>query len=95
MVSLVPRLANLLIRRVWRGCYPMTPDGIPIIGRVPGLDGLVLAVGLCSQGFMMGPGVAKSVTAMIAGGKPLLAPDVQAAFRFDRDFYKAKTEALK
>jgi sarcosine oxidase subunit beta len=95
MVSLVPRLANLLIRRVWRGCYPMTPDGIPIIDRVAGLDGLVLAVGMCGQGFMMGPGVAKNVTAMIVEGKSLLPPDVQATFRYDRDFYKAKTEALK
>ncbi len=95
MISLVPRLQNLLIRRVWRGCYPMTPDGIPIIDRVAGLDGLVLAVGMCGQGFMMGPGVAKNLCAMIVDGAPLLPPDVQATFRFDRNYHVAKTEALK
>ncbi len=42
MISLVPRLKNLLIRRIWRGCYPMTPDGIPIIDRAPGVEGMVL-----------------------------------------------------
>ena len=42
---------------------------------------------MCGQGFMMGPGVAKNVTAMIVEGKPLLPPDVQATFRFDRDFH--------
>lgn len=95
MISLVPRLKNLLIRRIWRGCYPMTPDGIPIIDRVKGLDGLVLAVGLCGQGFMMGPGVGRNVASMIVNGRSTLPEDVQATFRFERDFYAAKTEALK
>jgi sarcosine oxidase subunit beta len=95
MISLVPRLKNLLIRRVWRGCYPMTPDGIPIIDRVEGLPGLILAVGMCGQGFMMGPGVARNVTSMIVEGKSTLPEEVQKTFRFDRDFYAAKKEALK
>jgi sarcosine oxidase subunit beta len=95
MISLVPRFKNLLIRRVWRGCYPMTPDGIPIIDRVSGLDGLVLAVGMCGQGFMMGPGVARNVTSMIVHQKPFLPEEVQKTFRYDRDFYASKKEALK
>jgi sarcosine oxidase subunit beta len=88
-------LKNLLIRRVWRGCYPMTPDGIPIIGRVPGLKGLILAVGMCGQGFMMGPGVAVNIASMICDGRSSLPEDVQRTFRFDRDFYASKTERLK
>lgn len=95
MISLIPRLRNLLIRRVWRGCYPMTPDGVPIIDRAPGLDGLILAVGMCGQGFMLGPGVGKIVTSMICDGRSFLPPDVQSAFRYDREFYAAKKEALK
>ncbi len=95
MVSLVPRLKNLLIRRVWRGCYPMTPDGIPIIDRPPGIEGLVLAIGMCGQGFMMGPGVAKNVTSMIVNKSSTLSVEVQKTFRYDRDFYAAKKEALR
>jgi glycine/D-amino acid oxidase-like deaminating enzyme len=95
MISLIPRLKNLLIRRVWRGCYPMTPDGVPIIDRVAGIDGLFLAVGMCGQGFMMGPGVAKNVTSLIMDGRSTLPDEVHACFRFDRDFGAAKTEALK
>jgi sarcosine oxidase subunit beta len=95
MISLVPRLKNLLIRRIWRGCYPMTPDGIPIVDRVSGVEGLILTVGMCGQGFMMGPGIAKNVTSMIVHGKPTLPEDVHRAWRYDRDFYAAKTEALK
>jgi len=95
MISLIPRLRNLLIRRVWRGCYPMTPDGIPIIDRVSGLAGLTLAVGMCGQGFMMGPGVARNVTSLIVTGESTLPADVQACFRFDRDFHAARKETLK
>jgi sarcosine oxidase subunit beta len=95
MVSLIPRLKNLLIRRVWRGCYPMTPDGVPIIDRAPGVDGLILAVGMCGQGFMLGPGVGKIVTSMICDGKSFLPEDVQSTFRYDRDVHAAKREALK
>lgn len=95
MISLIPRLKNLLIRRVWRGCYPMTPDGVPIVSRVPGLEGLVLAVGMCGQGFMLGPGVGKHVASLICDGKTIFPDDIPNPFRYDRDFYAAKKEALK
>ena len=32
MVDVMPRLANIRVRRTWRGLYPMTPDGFPIVG---------------------------------------------------------------
>ena len=57
MVALLPRLANLKVRRVWRGLYPMTPDGSPIVGPSGEVEGLFLAVGMCGQGFMLGPGL--------------------------------------
>lgn len=57
MVDLMPKLANIKVRRTWRGLYPMTPDGSPIVGRVRELEGYVHAVGMCGQGYMLGPGV--------------------------------------
>jgi len=95
MISLVPRLKNLLIRRVWRGCYPMTPDGVPIIDRAPGADGLILAIGMCGQGYMLGPGVGKIVEGMICDGKTFLPDEVLSTFRYDRNLHAAKKEALK
>jgi sarcosine oxidase subunit beta len=53
----MPVLRHIRVRRVWRGTYPMTPDGSPILGPVEGLEGFLLAVGMCGQGFMFGPGV--------------------------------------
>jgi sarcosine oxidase subunit beta len=43
----------------------MTPDGSPIIGEIDGLDGLLLAVGMCGQGFMFGPGVGQLLTHLV------------------------------
>lgn len=57
MVDLMPKLANLKVRRTWRGLYPMTPDGAPLIGASPALAGYIDAIGMCGQGYMLGPGV--------------------------------------
>jgi sarcosine oxidase subunit beta len=66
MIELMPRLKNIRIRRTWRGLYPMTPDGFPIIGWVREVEGFLLAVGMCGQGFMLGPGVAELLTRLVA-----------------------------
>ncbi|MCK4429601.1 MAG: FAD-binding oxidoreductase [Candidatus Aenigmarchaeota archaeon] len=95
LAQLIPRLKNLTIRRVWRGLYPMTPDGVAVVDKAPGVDNFYLGIGMCGQGFMMGPGIGRNLTSMIAKGKPLLEPNVMESLRADRDFYAAKTEDLK
>lgn len=95
MINLIPRLKNLLIRRIWRGCYPMTPDGVPIIDFAPNPKGLFLAVGMCGQGFMLGPGAGKNIASLIVDNKPVISDEANKFFRYDRDFYASKTEALK
>ena len=67
MVDLIPRLKNLRVRRTWRGLYPMTPDGFPIVGWARELEGYMLAVGMCGQGFMLGPGLGELIARMIQG----------------------------
>jgi len=67
MVALLPRLKNLRVRRMWRGLYPMTPDGSPIVGWDRELEGFIHATGMCGQGFMLGPGIGELLTRMIAG----------------------------
>jgi sarcosine oxidase subunit beta len=65
MVGLMPKLANIRVRRTWRGLYPMTPDGFPIIGRLRELAGYIYAVGMCGQGYMLGPGVGSLLSRMV------------------------------
>ncbi len=66
MVDLVPRLANLRVRRTWRGLYPMTPDGSPLVGWAREVGGYLMAIGMCGQGFMLGPGLGELLTRMVA-----------------------------
>ncbi len=65
MVELIPRLRNLRVRRTWRGLYPMTPDGFPIVGWSGEVEGFLQAVGMCGQGFMLGPGLAELLARMV------------------------------
>jgi sarcosine oxidase, subunit beta len=66
MLKLYPRLRNLRIRRTWRGLYPMTPDGFPIVGWTNEIKNLFLAVGMCGQGFMLGPGLGSIISDILA-----------------------------
>ena len=67
MVNLLPRLKNLRVRRTWRGLYPMTPDGSPLIGWNREIKGLFHATGMCGQGLMLAPGIAETVARAVAG----------------------------
>lgn len=66
IVHLIPRLKNLRVRRIWRGLYPMTPDGSPLVGWNRQIGGLLHATGMCGQGLMLGPGTGEVVARMIA-----------------------------
>jgi len=86
MIDLYPRLANLKVRRTWRGQYPMTPDGFPIVGRSKEIINLINAVGMCGQGYMLGPGLGELITRIVTN--ELSAYDKRALKSFDpyRDF---------
>ena len=67
-----------------RGGLPtMTPDGNPILGRVPGLDGLYVASGCCVGGLSLSPAAGRALADLIVDGKsdPDLAPVSVERFR--------------
>jgi len=65
MIALVPRLANLRVRRTWRGLYPMSPDGAPLVGWSGDIDGYFMAIGMCGHGFMLGPGLGEVIDRVV------------------------------
>ena len=67
MIGLLPRLKNLRVRRTWRGLYPMTPDGAPLVGWNRKVNGLLHVSGMCGQGLMLAPGLAELAARMVAG----------------------------
>ncbi len=62
---------------VHRGGAPtMTPDGRPLLGRVPGLEGLYVASGCCVGGLSLSPAAGRALADLILDGAsdPDLAP---------------------
>lgn len=51
--ALCPRLAGVEPRRTWAGLRPMTPDGLPIVGAEPRLQGLWYATGHGRNGILL------------------------------------------
>ena len=84
MLNLYPRLQNLKVRRIWRGLYPNTPDGKPIVGYDKEVQGMFHAVGMCGQGLMLGPGLAEIIAQAIAEGQE--DQEVFAELSLYRDF---------
>ena len=82
MLELYPRLRNLRVRRTWRGMYPMTPDGLPIIGYPEKAKNFLQAVGMCGQGFMMGPGVGRILAESIVSGGDFSRPAGSTGYGF-------------
>ena len=55
---------------IWRGLRPCTPDDLPILGRPPGLDNVILATGHGMLGMSLGPITGKLVSQIACGEKP-------------------------
>jgi len=52
----------------WCGLRPCLPDGLPAVGPVPGVEGLVLATGHAMMGLTLGPGTGQLVAELVLDG---------------------------
>ncbi|NQW24660.1 MAG: FAD-dependent oxidoreductase [SAR202 cluster bacterium] len=67
-IDVFPDLENASLVQQLAGSRPLSPDRQPIIGPVPGKEGVVLATGHTTKGIHLGPITAKAVTEYIKGG---------------------------
>lgn len=77
----LPVFARAPVARVWGGVIDLTPDGLPVLDRVPGTAGLAVAAGFSGHGFCLGPAVAQCMADLLTGRPPRHALD---AFRLER-----------
>ena len=68
-LAVAPGLATATYLETRVGFRPMSPDGRPMLGPVPGVEGLVVATGLGANGLTLGPYVG-AVAALVALGEP-------------------------
>ena len=80
-----PDLADAKIVRTWAGWADQMKDGVPVLGNVSEVPGLVLATGFCGHGFGIAPAIGHELADLIVDGKTSI--DINA-LRYDR--FKAK-----
>jgi len=80
-IGFAPGLAESSLRGAWAGLRPASPDGLPAIGPVPGLEGLLVACGHHRNGVLLSPITGRLVADAILG-KGL--PEEAAAFGPER-----------
>lgn len=80
----MPIMGGVRVLRQWAGCYDLTPDGSPIIGRVDAVEGLVLLCGFQGHGFMMAPIMGKLLAQHLMHGDEQELFDRWSLRRYER-----------
>jgi len=63
-------LAPRSVARSWAGIEAFTPDDLPVLGAVPGVDGLLVAAGFSGHGFALVPAVGDILARLALGLDP-------------------------
>jgi len=66
--------ADARIASHWAGRYDVSPDSNPLIGSIPGKDGLIAVCGLSGGGFKLAPCIGQMVAEQIALGESRILP---------------------
>lgn len=79
----LPILKDVRVVRQWAGHYDISPDGQPVIGGVPEIEGYYLSHG-CGKGFMLAPMIAQLTAELIAGEETTFPVDILNVERFKK-----------
>ncbi|MBX6741847.1 MAG: FAD-binding oxidoreductase [Acetobacteraceae bacterium] len=71
-LAVAPGLASSTLLETRIGFRPMGPDLRPMLGRIPGLDGLVIGNGLGPSGLTIGPFAGRLLAQLVLGEAPEL-----------------------
>ncbi len=93
-VQRAPALEEAEILRGWGGLYAITPDDNPIIGGLPGADGLFCAIGFSGHGFQQAPTVGRILSELIVDGETDFDLSPFAHDRFDTVTGKGETRVV-
>jgi hydrogen cyanide synthase HcnC len=78
----VPLLGRVQVKRTWAGLRPGTPDELPILGKMNGVDGYVNATGGFRTGIVASPLTGKVVAQVVCGQEPCFPIAPYSADRF-------------
>ncbi|WP_170064081.1 glycine oxidase ThiO [Halomonas heilongjiangensis] len=73
-VTIIPALADCEVEHHWAGLRPGSPDGVPFIGTVPGVDNLSVNAGHYRNGLVLAPASTRVLVDLLLGREPILDP---------------------
>jgi glycine oxidase len=79
---IAPRLADATFVSAWAGLRPGTSDGLPLLGRLPGWEGVSVAAGHFREGILLAPITGEVMADVLARRRPRLALDAFDPARF-------------
>ena len=82
MVTRMPPFAEAELTAGWTGPYDITPDWNPIVGAVPDVDGLYVAVGFSGHGFKLAPTIGEALAQTVLGIEPRVPIEEYSLSRF-------------
>ena len=82
MANRMPPFAEAELTAGWTGPYDIPPDWNPIVGPVPDLDGLYVAVGFSGHGFKLAPTIGEALAQTVLGMEPRVPIDEYSITRF-------------
>jgi sarcosine oxidase subunit beta len=65
----VPKLQDAEIMRGVTGVYDMTPDSRPLLGEIPGVEGLFVCAGFSGMGFKISPAIGLVISELLLDGR--------------------------
>ncbi len=65
----LPGVEELPVKEMWTGLRPGCRDDAPILGRAPGMDGLILATGHHRNGILLAPITADTIADLVLTGR--------------------------
>ena len=71
-LKLLPELTGRPVTATWAGYVDSTPDGVPGIGEIDSLPGLVVAAGFSGHGFGIAPGAGHLIADLVSGAEPVI-----------------------
>ena len=75
IAEILPSLSYVSFPVLASGLYDVTPDHQPIVGPVPGHDGLWIAAGYSGHGFMLAPAISRRLAEAITAGGDAPIPE--------------------
>jgi glycine oxidase len=73
-LDILPALENYPVEHHWAGLRPGSPQGIPYIGAVPGVEGLHVNAGQYRNGLVLAPASTRLMADLLLQRSPIIDP---------------------